>query len=83
MIKQRRINVLAALVIAAGGLILSAPQSAKASSFDGCSDAQALINRRSEACAAMGGEFSFSGWCNATEYSVTTSCTYLLPNIPG
>jgi hypothetical protein len=76
-----KINLLAALVIGAGALVLSAPVPAHAKSFDGCSDAQAIIDRSAAYCAAWGGEFTFGGWCNSTEYSVWSTCKSEL--IPG
>lgn len=76
MINHRRINLLAACVIAVGGLVLSAPAGATAAALDGCSDAEALVVARKAACPG-----TFSGgvrWCNATEYSVVTSCSYMI-----
>jgi hypothetical protein len=78
MVNKRRINLLAACIIAVGGVVLSAPAGATAVVRDGCSDAEALVAARRAACPG-----TFSGtvrWCNATEYSVVTSCSYqILP----
>ncbi|MBV9108874.1 MAG: hypothetical protein JO306_05680 [Gemmatimonadetes bacterium] len=79
--QNRKINLLAALVIGAGALTLSAPAPAHAKVFDGCSDAQAIIDRAAANCAAEGGSFTFGGWCSSTEYSVWSQCKSEL--IPG
>jgi len=79
MTKRARINLLAAAIIAAGGLALGGVEQLQAAVFGGCEDMYAAMERKSDACFNSGGtSFSWSGSCSSSGYSLNTSCSYMV-----
>ena len=77
MMTQRRIQLLAASIIAAGGFFLSSPSPVSAAAFDGCSDGLAAVSRRQQMCSDAGGSFSVSFFsCDSQGYSFGSSCAF-------
>lgn len=78
MTRRFQINLLAAAVIAAGGLSLSAaPATASSAKPDGCTAFHAARLQAFQECAGSGGvAFSSSGSCGSEGYTLTTTCYY-------
>jgi hypothetical protein len=73
---RSKINALAVMVIAAGGVALSNPARAEAAAFD-CTEYERLRQDAIAACAASGGSsIRMSGWCSPTGHELNTTCIY-------
>lgn len=72
---RSRVNLLAVVIVAAGGFALSTPATANAAVFGGCEDLEAALDRKAEQCWDLGGsELHYSGSCSSTGYSLNTEC---------
>lgn len=78
MTRRFKINVLAAAIIAAGGVALFTPPANAAARFAaGCASMQAARMQAYESCANAGGTgFASSGSCSDSGYSLSTTCYF-------
>lgn len=73
---RSKINALAVIVIAVGGVSLSNPARAEAAAFD-CTEYERLRQEAIAACVASGGSsIRMSGWCSPTGHELNTTCIY-------
>lgn len=76
MKKRMGINLLAAGVIAVGGLALAGVTPAQAAiAFGGCEDMEAAIDENAQECWDLGGtRMTYSGSCGSNGYTLETNC---------
>ena len=77
VMKNIRINILAAAVIALGGLSLAGAQPAEAADLGPCDDFRTARMAALMECAESGGTaFQSSGSCGSEGYTLNTTCYY-------
>lgn len=77
MTKRSKLNLLAALVIAGGGIALGDVTPATAATVDGCANMKTALAEERDACFSSGGKrMTYSGSCSSSGYYLETNCYY-------